>query len=104
MSRILNGFVFFSFILNYFKDVSCEFDEFRVDNHTPDNSLLSMPIGLTIGWGIAYRYLLLPAIGGREYLSIPIGSTNRFRLICAVDYCVWDRYLKSSIDTYLFVK
>ena len=62
-------------------------------DHTPNNSLLNMPVGLTFGWGIAYRYLLVPAIGGRNYLSIPIVVTNRFRLICAIGYC------KSGIGT-----
>ena len=67
--------------------------------HTPDNILFNMSIGLTIGWGIAYRYLLLPAIGGRNYPSTPIVSTNRFRLIFAFGFCVWGRYSKSSIDS-----
>ena len=26
--------------------------------------LLNMPIGLSIGWGMAHRYLLSPAVGG----------------------------------------
>ena len=29
-----------------------------------NNSPLNMPIGLSTGWGIAYRYLLPAAIGG----------------------------------------
>ena len=75
--------------------------------HTPDNSLLNMPIGLTIGWGIAYRYPLLPAVGGRQCLPIPIASIasiNRFRLISAKGYCMWNRCVKLSLDTYLFVE
>ena len=32
-------------------------------DHTLDNSLLNMAIGLSIDWGIAYRYLLPAAVG-----------------------------------------
>ena len=56
----------------------------RVSNHTLDNSLLNMPIGLSIGWGIAYRYVLPAAIGGWNCLSIPISVTNTFREICTI--------------------
>ena len=31
--------------------------------HTLDNRLLNMPIGMSIGWDIARRYLLTPSIG-----------------------------------------
>ena len=49
-------------------------------HNTLDNtSLLNMPIGLSIGWGSAYRYLLPATIGGWHYLSIPISLTNRSR-------------------------
>ena len=34
-------------------------------HHTLDNGLLNMPIGMPIGWDIAYRYLWTPSIGMR---------------------------------------
>ena len=33
-----------------------------------------MPIGMSIGWDIAYRYLLTPLIGMRICRSIPIAG------------------------------
>ena len=43
--------------------------------------LLIMTIGLSISWGVAYRYLLPAAIRGWSCLSIPISFTNWFREI-----------------------
>ena len=54
---------------------------------TLDNTLLNMPIGMSIGWGIAYRYLLTPSIGMRIFRSIPIAWTNRSREIGTIRYC-----------------
>ena len=41
-------------------------------DHALHNSLLvvNMPIGMSIGWGIAHRYLLTPSIGMRICRSI----------------------------------
>ena len=61
-----------------------------------------MIIGLSIGSGIAYRYLMHAAIGGWNCPLIRISLTNRFREICTVGYCSWDRYVNFSIDTCLF--
>ena len=41
---------------------------------------LIMTIGLSISWGVAYRYLLPIAIGGWSCLSIPISFTNWLRV------------------------
>ena len=71
-------------------------------NHTLDDSLLNMPIGLSIGRGMAYRYVLPAAIGGWKCLSIPTSLTGRFWEICSKGYSSWDRHVKLSIDTYLF--
>ena len=54
---------------------------------TLDNSLLNMPIGMSIRWDIAYRYLLTRSIGMRICQSIPIAWTNRSREIGTIGYC-----------------
>ena len=51
------------------------------------NSLLNMPIGMSIGWGIAYRYLLTPSIGMRICRSIPIAWSNRSRETGTIGCC-----------------
>ena len=54
--------------------------------HTPDNRLLNMPIGMSIGRNIACRYLLTPSRGMRICRSIPIAWTNRSREIGTIQY------------------
>ena len=70
--------------------------------HTLDNSLLNVPIGMSIGCGMAYRYLLTPSISMRICPSIPIAWTNRSREIGTIGYCSQDRCVNPSIDTYSF--
>ena len=45
--------------------------------HLGQYDLLNMPNSLSIGWGIAYRYLLSPAVGGGE-LSIDTYLFNQY--------------------------
>ena len=59
----------------------------RQQEHTLDNSLLNTAIGMSIGWGIAYRNLLTPSIGVRICRSIPIACINRSREIGTIGYC-----------------
>ena len=54
---------------------------------TLHSSLVNMPIGMSIGWDNAYRYLLKPSIGMRIFRSIPIAWTNTPREIGAIGYC-----------------
>ena len=62
-------------------------------DHTLDNSILNMPIGMSIGWGIAYRYLLTPSIGMPICRSIPIAWTNRSRENGTIGYCSINRHV-----------
>ena len=69
-----------------------------------DNSLLNMPIGMSIGWDIAYRYLLTPSIGMRICRSIrvpillgPIGPEKLVQCALVLDRC-------ESIYRYLFLR
>ena len=67
----------------------------------PGQRPIDTPIGLSIGWGIAYRCIFPPTIGGRNSLSIPISFTIDSEM-STIGYCSYDRYVKLSIDTYLF--
>ena len=60
-------------------------DLFSRRDHTLGNSLLNMPVGRSMGWDIAYRYLLSPTIiGRRRFPSIAICLSNMFQAMYTI--------------------
>ena len=70
---------------------------------TLDNSLLSMPIGMSRGWGIAYRYLLTPSRGTRICRSIPVGLDQWVKRNW-YNRLLFSRQVSESVYRYLFLR